>query len=260
MLEISIRPPRFVLVHSMGKVGSYSIYKSLQKTYRREAPVENIRVLHTHQLNRRTINKFVAKVEGKVPGHIADSEEFLHAYKHAGFNGRTLMITTVREPLGRNMSAFFENLRWHGFPEDLANVPIEDLLQSFVTNYPHHTPARWFMHQIKDVFGIDVFEAAIDSFEGGRLIRANGIDLLLLRVEDSQAVWESALRKLTGFESFELQTLNTGEDKSYNEAYKLFKHQFQPVRTFVDELYDSQFARHFYSHEELEGFRHRWVG
>jgi hypothetical protein len=78
-------------------------------------------------------------------------------------------------------------------------------------------------------------------------------------MEDANAIREEAIRRFAGLPYFELATLNSGEDKPYREAYRRFRKQFRTQVEFVDQLYGSRFARHFYSSDELKGFRDRWV-
>jgi hypothetical protein len=169
------------------------------------------------------------------------------------------IIAPVREPLSRNISAFFENIRAFGFPEDPADIPIQRLLDTFVSKYGHHIPATWFDAQVLEVFGIDVFAEPLDFSSGGHVIHGGSADLLLLRMEDANEIREEAIRRFAGLASFQLATLNSGEDKPYRGAYRRFVKQFRPQAEFVDQLYGSRFARHFYSSDELIRFRDRWV-
>jgi len=113
-----------VLIYQMGKVGSSSIYQSLGKSKR-------FKPYHIHTLNLESINKIKkrSKHKGlKIEKHITDSEFILNKY----FTNETLqkklkIITLVREPISRNIAAYFQNL-------DVYHSDNELFQQSYLIN------------------------------------------------------------------------------------------------------------------------------
>ncbi len=245
--------PNFLVVHSMGKVGSTSLYEGLKKKYLEEYN-SSARVLQTHRLNSATIEKFKAEHE-KLPPHIRDAVRFLDK-DHTG----TLLICPVRDPLSRNVSAFFNNIHNYIPGKDLGGVTTEQLVTLFLKKYAHDLPARWFDEQVKSVFGIDVYAESLDFQTGGHVIRGDDISILLQRVEDPEELRLQAVRSFTGFSDLELPRLNVGSDKAYKDAYDSFRKTFRPPADLVDRVYQSRFSTHFYTAAEIAGFKDRWFG
>jgi hypothetical protein len=50
---------------------------------------------------------------------------------------------------------------------------------------------------------------------------------------------------------------NTGEGKQYGEIYRSFLHAVQLPKSYVNSMYSSRYARHFYTPEEIDAFRTR---
>ncbi len=238
-----LSPVDWVLVHSMGKVGSYSVYRTL-KSMRR------FRVLHTHHLQQQTM-RALATPGRRPPGHITDSVEFLGLCRP---EDRVKMIVNVREPMGRNVSAFFENLDRFDISAD-ADQDIERVVDTFVQQYPHHVPEQWFDVHLKQPLGIDVLDERISetrSFEQGQF------EVLLLRTEDPDEAWQADIRRFLEAPDFLLGRMNVGSDKTYAELYSRFKEAFRPGADMLDQLYEVDYVRAFYTADERAELRSRW--
>jgi len=244
--ETVVDKPNLVVVHSIGKVGSYSIYKSIQAI----GPID---VLHTHQLNQDTITDFVKK--HGTPGHIKDSLYFLNEIP---LDVPVKLITPVREPVARNISAFFENLKVFGFNPPYEEIDVDVLLNGFMERYPHDLPSTWFDDQYEKPLGIDVFSHSFGLGEEGTVITSGRFEVLLLRLEDSNKVWEERIRAFLGLTDFKLKSLNVGDGKDYGGVYGTFKSRLALPVAFLDQMYSTTFARHFYSDEEIESYRKKW--
>ena len=51
---------------------------------------------------------------------------------------------------------------------------------------------------------------------------------------------------------------NTAEDKSYADLYKAFRRELRLPDAYLDRVYGSRSAHHFYSPAELVAFRRKW--
>jgi len=125
-----------ILVYQMGKVGSFSIYMSLKE----------IRETHHVHYLRKDIMERLEKMQTDrgfpVPGHLITSKMVWKEYLDKDLPLK--IITLVRDPISRNMSAFFENLNnfidnskheYFSIPEDIAtnngfSEPLIELLRS----------------------------------------------------------------------------------------------------------------------------------
>jgi hypothetical protein len=220
-------PP--VLIYQFGKVGSSSILDSL-------LPQWPGLVIHAHTLQRRDDE----------PAEITVARDILQRA-----NERIFVITTVREPIARNISAFFQNFeRETGISEKQAHtISIQELIAVFLKKYPHNTPLRWFDENFKNFTGIDVFEHDFPKL-GIRIIRHQNIDLLLMLSEVPDWLKELAIKQLLSLDQFRLKTTNVGDNKRYAETYRQFLQAFTAPDWYMQQMYGSRFFLHFYAPHE----------
>ena len=167
----------------------------------------------------------------------------------------------VRDPVARNMSAFFENL------EHKTNLalftPTTDLIDKFFKSYPHGIPEQWFDEELKQVFGFDVFSLSFDHVSKSLRSDFGGYRFLVLRTEESNSEKEALLREFLNTPDLSLGFFNVGGRKQYADVYKEFRSAIKKdarFRDYVNEIYRSRYARHFYTDVELTEFKRQWLG
>ena len=234
---------RLIVVHSMGKVGSSTLYAPLRD-------IAGDRAFHTHQFNEKTLDHFISNVSGVSAGHIRDSLRFLELLPAAS---SVKLIIPVREPMSRNVSAFFENLERYGIQHDSTDV--RAAIDTFLRRYPHQVPVNWFNLQVKLPLGIDALQAA-----PGIPYRFLGtpFELLNVRVEDADQTIERQLNEFLDTTNLKLKQANVGDQKPYAALYAAFRREFQPPKALVDTLYEADYVRALYSTDEIREMRSRW--
>jgi hypothetical protein len=259
-----------VLIHQMGKVGSTSIALSLKAAGLKQTTA----VYQTHFLSEEGIgfrrelaedgyggwNHFPRKAKkGHLRGELLNNR--LRRMREKGHRCR--VITLVRDPVATNVSGFFHKDAWwpaelrHACRDNSADC-LEALYQHFMASYPHDLPLTWFDMEIKPIFGIDVFAAGFPRERGYEIYRGEFADLLLLKLERLNDRGEEAIKRFLNLESFHLVEANKAEDKRYSSLYRAFKQSLSLPDSYLEALYDSQFTQHFYTPEEVAGFREKW--
>jgi hypothetical protein len=221
--RLNAAPP--VLIYQMGKVGSSSLTASLEPTW----PGLTI---HTHNLlttkEKRTAARLVYECVIRKGGPV-------------------FVISPVREPIGRNISAFFQNFeRATGVKYQNSTLSIDQMIRLFLKNHKHLVPLTWFDMRLRPLFGIDVYEHEFFS-SGTRVIENENIKLLLMRCEVADAVKESVVRSFLGMPEFVLSSSNVGSSKPYAEAYRKFMEAFLPPDWYMHDMYESRYFKHFYN-------------
>lgn len=251
-------PP--VLVYQMGKVGSSTVFTSLLAL---DPPRE---VDHIHLLNN------LDAIEDSVRSAYPDPDETLAQIERGrklrarvarGRDTQWPVITLVRDPVQRNVSAFFQNLT-EVVPDAYARhargeLAATDLRDAFLERYDHNAPLAWFQTQLEPVFGIDVFSTPFDTARGYATYESPMARLLLIRLEDLGTCGAPAIRDFLQLDRFELLRANTGSEKEYADLYAEFEHRIDLPESYLARMYDSQLARHFYDDAEIAGFRRRWT-
>lgn len=249
---------RPVLIWQMGKVGSMTVDTTLRKSSL-DAPIFHVHelsdeLLRSSELYRRDLQNHTRTYMR----NLAIRTELERA--RTGWR----VISLVRDPLARNVSAFFQNLdvyigrKSRRILEDHAD-PVGLLHATFVHEYDHERPVRWFDHEMKGVLGVDVFRDGFNKEAGTSSYISGEHRILVLRMEDLQRVLPTSLEQFLGIQSVSVLSANTGEAKWYAPYYHQLKAQARIPKSLIDETYDSVYARTFYSDDELAIMRSRWM-
>ncbi len=169
-------------------------------------------------------------------------------------------ITPIREPIARNISGFFHNFyNITGEEYTPDKYTIEELIDMFTEKGKHDFPLNWFDDNVKKVLDIDVYDYDFNKEKGWVTIKEDNVELLIFKIETDDTQIEKALIDFLGLDSdFELSRRNVGEEKDYGEDYKKFKEEYKPSGSYMDKMYNSKYARHFYTENEIEDFKERW--
>jgi hypothetical protein len=255
-----------VLVYQMGKVGSTSVVRSL-----RAAGVKQP-LYHIHDLNPATLASneqlYRRKYDGEWqrPSHLWTSQYLLRRLAQPARRERPWkIITLTRDPVRRNLSAFFQTLELE-FDRRLgqaASQPdgqlVAELSELFLTQvHWHDYPLTWFEAELKRVFEVDVYAAGFPQAQGYRRYQGPRAEVLVIKLELLDQCGPAALREFLKLEGFTCLPANRSVDKQYYPLYRQLVNSIRLPSSYLDRMYTSQYARHFYSEEELGRFRARW--
>lgn len=255
--KYGIREP--IIVYQMGKVGSSSMYWSL------DALRLNVPVYHLHFLNDADEVEGWAKKTLRVYERELKMVELARKFKRE-IERRTApryhLISLVRAPVPRNLSAYFHNIDSY-FPNFLERVATQSLSfqalgDYFVNDFIEPTPERWFRRQVRDVFDLDVYAEPFPRARGYQIYENARARLLVLRLEDLNRVAATAMREFLNIPEFTLVPANAGESKTFGGLYKEFLAALHLPDEYIARTHGTQYARHFYSAQELEASVARW--
>lgn len=241
-----------ILIYQMGKVGSAAIRDSLDGIGK-----ENYQV---HYLDSKKLENLTARHEKlgmKIPPHILRSQQVL--------SGKLLeendvkIITLLRDPVARNVSAFFQNLESYFPGIHIDELDGQVLIDTFIAKYPHRISIDWFRNEFFQTTGIDVCANPVQENAGNYTFAHKNIDALLIKVESSDHSKLEALRSFLDLpNSFRLLKTNIGDEKSYSEKYKEFKSKIVLPTNYLDEMYNSILIRHYYNEDDITKMRTKW--
>lgn len=249
-----------IVIYQMGKVGSKTIEKSL-RAIDLGAPL-----CHSHLLH--NLDCIEKDVRHKRSNTIETLTEIQHGRELRKTilgtpNIRCRVISLVRDPVARNISAFFQNIT-EFFPDFVARyteqkLPLEELHTTFLNRYDHNIPLTWFQLQLEPVFGIDVFASEFPKERGYAVYHSKNASLLVLKLEMLDKCAADAMGNFLGIHNFVLSNENVGQEKEYKDAYNAFLQSIVLSDDYLNCMYDNAFARHFYTGIELQRFRERWM-
>jgi glycosyltransferase involved in cell wall biosynthesis len=256
-----------IIVYQMGKVGSKTIEQSLLHFYQTSG-IE-VEIYHAHFLNyldEMEKNAVEAHQSSHAIKKIREAQDIRRKMEE---NPRCQwnLVSLVRDPVARNIAGFFQNLSVNQFIPDWktryrnGTLQMEELQDAFLKlgdEYIQH-PANWFDTQLKPIFNIDVFESPFPHENGYKIYSpSQNARLLVIRMEDINRCASQALDEFLGLKNFTILNSNLSAEKDYTAIYEAFKSLPLPM-DYVDKVYSTKYARHFYSKEEITGFKQRWT-
>lgn len=244
LFDLYVRRGPPVLVYQTGKVGSMSIAAAARSAGCR-------RVFRTHRL--------VPDNYRNDPWRQLSVSTLLHRRFLSRDAPHLRIISPVRDPVSRNISGFFQNLK--RYADDPEHASVGELQRCFLERYPHDVGVRWFDTEMRQAFGIDVYAHPFDPAVGHTAVREGSVDVLLFKIELPDETIAVLLAEFLEVEAVALERVNEAAARGprHKSAYDQFRRSLALPAELVDTLYDSQFARHFYTAEERRAGRARWT-
>ncbi|HYE14103.1 MAG TPA: putative capsular polysaccharide synthesis family protein [Pyrinomonadaceae bacterium] len=251
-------PP--VLVYATPKVASTAVTHALM-------PVVGQAVFHVHMIapeNIRALREAMRRRGLTRARHDMNGlEDLAHALREELIKPRrrARVVSLVREPVARNISFYFQTLDVLWKTERAhERFPVERLLAEFHDRFVHERGIDWFDDEFKRVLGVDVYERPFPRELGYQRIDSGPYEILLMRHDLDDRLKEKCLEELVGVSGVRLTPRNVGAEKVYREAYGEFLARVRLPEDYVERLLGSKYARHFFTTEELERARDRWLG
>ena len=242
-------PP--VLVWTVGKVASSSVYATLKH--------HGFDTIHIHYLSdwylTNQINKMYAGRD--LATNIATSVRFRHGFDRNFYKTPFRVVTLVRDPLARNISAYFENLEH--FSKSAKTVADSAWhIQNFLDRYPHSIVLDWFDAELRDVGGVDFRQINFDPDRQWCVRRDDKFHVLIIRAEAPDQVKLDAMSEFFGMPMTSLIRQNEAADKHYNELYQAFRDTISFPKEHIDYMYDNDLCETFWTPTEVRRMRNAW--
>lgn len=253
-----------VIIYQMGKVGSKTVQSSLM------GKIPNP-IYHSHLLSNQGLN---AQIEKAVDNNkeIVDNRirwgiqlrRMLHELKKE--NKKVKIISLVREAIGIEISALFQNLdrlNPQFIQEDgkLKTIEIFDFLHKKFSKKRALANSHfnnWFDIELNQLLDIDIYAYPYDIKKGYQILKFDNADVLLMKMEDLNTYFTTAIKDLLGVPDIPIVKSNTKDDKSYKNDYNYVISNLKIPREVCEHIYSSKCFNHFYSQEEKSKLIDRW--
>jgi hypothetical protein len=180
-------------------------------------------------------------------------------YQNYVRRGHVRVISLVREPIATNISMFFQLLQHYLRAGGVGKPPgVAALRELFFSEYNHFRPLIWLDAELKTTLGVDVYEHPFPAVDGFLRISTDEVDLLVIKSEIDDDIKSQVIADFLGLKKLKLVRANVAAHKSYADIYRKFKESIVIPERLLDEMYESKYARHFYSSKEIQSFRERW--
>ncbi len=252
-----------LLVYQMGKVGSTTLLDTLRPI------LSQTQLYHVHVLSDAGIRQEDQHYYGGQPSPFSKSHlpttkhlfesKFLRKQMARGLEGIKI-ITLFRDPIGREVSAFFQgNLPDERFRQRLGDpAQVQGVVDDFWKGNEFEFALNWFDRELNAVFGFDVYRHAFPHEQGYGIYEQGGVGILVIKMEALNVCFQPALKEFLGVDIPALKQANVTKAKGYQELQTAFLHALTFSSEFLDEIYNSKYATHFYTETERRAFRARW--
>ena len=238
-----------ILIYTMGKVGSSTIYNSLK------VKLPKAHLFHVHFLSDKWLKEILPGLNKDFHQNIVYGNEVLDFIK-ANPKKRVKIITLVREPLMRDISDIFQN--WSRlFPAE--ETVDKDYLLDWIDKRSHEYTLNWFDTEFKSYLGYDVYSRPFDKEKGYSIYNTPRFDLLCIKLETLNNVYGEALKSFLNLDDVSLSSTNETKDKDRSDLYfeMLMSYKANPAK--IEELYSSKYMKHFYTQKQIEGYKKKWA-
>jgi len=175
------------------------------------------------------------------------------------------VISLVRDPIARNVSAFFApsvNLL-HGRLQAHAEYDPR-LLREFLEVFPeeqHEWPLVWFDEIFKPATGVDIYATRFPKQKGYGIYEGAQYRALVIRTEDLSNKLAGALAEFLDLPDGAAITVeHEARGEYYTDLYMDFLAKVAIPESYIERMYESKYANHFYSKAALRRFAKRWAG
>lgn len=260
--NFSLTPP--VLIHTMGKVGSVTVTKSLYETI--DCPIYHIHLLSNEGINH-VEELYRLLPDPSFSNTLTLSKILRSKIDREGIeNSRWRIITLTRDLLSIEVSDIFQNLdikRSH-LLDSKSNVKLDKVFEelhqrSHNFNELESFRCNWFDREIAGVFGVDIFAYPFSYTDGYTIISQDNVEILIIRLEDLDRCGSMAISKFLNLDRpIELITTNIATRKKFGNEYSFIKNNLSLSKVICEKYYSTKYMKHFYSESERKSFIENW--
>lgn len=239
-----------IVVFTMGKVGTLTICNSLERI--------GIKHVHPHSLRyTRAGIHFLCNVRYNIFQNVyycfKTFTKRIKVVLWRAFKKKIAIITGVRDPFSRSISAYFEQA--HYLSEEPSKMLYEEVKESFDRHYNLDGAIDWFEEEIEKVFGIDVYSHSFDTGKGYQVIEKGKYRIFVYRIDFLNQL-EEELRAFVGDPAFTLENENI---TTPSDNYQRLKREIRFSEEEFERMTQSKYMKHFYSADEVSVLRDKWV-
>lgn len=175
------------------------------------------------------------------------------------------IITAVREPIGREISALFQRISFmtissiHSYDKELF-VDGGDIQKSFEelteNNIGSYSQVPSFLERFSENI-LDVMSEPFDKEKGCTIIKKGNVEVFVYTLEKMNDIIPE-MSEFVGVHFDEWVMGNVGADKWIAKSYKQAQEELVFSQEFFDSMYNEPYVKHFYTDEQIEKFKSRW--
>lgn len=175
------------------------------------------------------------------------------------------VVTIIRDPMGQIVSAFFSKAQRGKYPEEqaaLRNADLEKLHRLFRKRFfdsgKYKNYLFWFEEYFNKLLGFDVYKYGFNTQSKFDVIEHDTYPTLIMHMELSNEKKSELLKSFLNNQKITIGYSNTRAEKGDKDLYREFMSSVRLPKDIVDDIYDSQFVRHFFTKTERQQLKNKW--
>lgn len=242
----------FILVYTMGKVGSTSVYFSLKKKF-------GGKVVFIHRTDEVNIEEYNAPFEkNNLKTNRTSLAKFVKR-KLIDEQKKLKIITLIREPIQRNISCFFQDFRAYNNGKEFHEVTIDEAINNFLKNYPHDMMDKWFEREFFSTLNLEMEDISFNTTKKTGLVQKGNYTIILLRSDLGNDEKADFLGQVLETNGLSIGFNNAHSKKEYQSYYLSFINSLKIPDTILQTVYSSPLLNVFYNSHELKTLKTKWT-
>lgn len=243
---------RSVIVLTMGKVGTLTICNSLDRI--------GVGHVHPHSLYHTRPGVHFLHIQ------LTLAQRCWYFYKTltkrlkvklwSALTREIIIITGVRDPFSRSISAYFEQSHYFG------GVPnhwgFDEIRQDFEKRALLDATTTWFDKEIKRFSGIDVIGSDFPKDKGFKSYQNGKVRLFVYRIDRLNDLG-TQIGAFLHMPDFAVCSANETINSQSAEKYKAFVESYKFDRATAEKIADSAYLKTFYTESEIAAMLTRWL-
>jgi hypothetical protein len=239
-----------VIVLTMGKVGTLSISNSLRKI--------GFNHVHPHSLiYSYPGTHFLKNIKLPIHKHLyfiyKTFTKRIKVFFWKIFTKKIVIITGVRDPFSRYISAFFEQSHYLNFDTNIESN--ENILIKLIQHGNFESTLEWFDKEINKTFGINIYEHKFNKSKGYQIISKKNIEIFIFRLDKLNNL-ENELGDFLANKKFKLHSHNILEN---NLNYRKIKKSYKFDSSDFENALSSNYMKHFFDKQDIIKLREKWM-
>jgi hypothetical protein len=185
------------------------------------------------------------------------------AYIRKKFNQKPLIITSIRDPVYRTISSFFQNITIHmnKSEKEILKCPVSDIIDKLLSVFVGLE--NYYTYDfIKEICGIDIMSHEFDKDIGYHLYENDIARVLVLKFERINE-WETMIRNILYPNEqiyFNWNPSNLSSDEWYGNIYSELKNTIKFSSEMIEKKFQihKKFLEHFYNDDEIKITWNKW--
>lgn len=236
------------LIYTAGKVGSSSIYLSLK-------PHLKHKVYFAHRLLQNNIDKYRKHFIDFSKQPPFQKMGFLLLNNVINKNKPIKIITAVRSPIDRTVSAFFQNYNMYAKHKTFDEKHICKCIEEF---FPIEFTVNWWADEFIKSTKIDIYNEGFNKQKKHQTYQQANIEALVFRADLPDVKKEKIIQEFLSLPHFKIERHNITSSKQTAAIYSAVKKSGYFSDAYIEKMLNVKSTRAFFNSTEIEAMKEKW--